>query len=99
MHKPPPAHHPQCTCDIDFLNERVVTTANEVADLCMQVSTSHQLCSHNRLVVAYFLIEYMRDAFNVKQGSEEDVQAEKVAKDFYKYSAAIWESSNMRRKN
>ena len=51
------------------------------------------------LVVAYFVVEFMREMCETKEGSNADAVAQEVAKKFYEYSSSKWGSSKKRNLN
>lgn len=95
----PPSHHPDCTCEIDQLDERTVSASNHIIQEAAHVSAGHQLCSHNMLVAAYFLVEYMREVCKTEVGSDIDTKARETARNFYLFSASEWDSSYRRSLN
>ena len=65
----------------------------------MHVVTSHQLCSYNTLVAAYFVLEFMRDAVGIAAEDDADEKAKDVAKNFYRYSLSVCDDSKRRSMN
>jgi hypothetical protein len=95
----PPAHHPECDCDVDELDGRVISSANTLIEFASDVATGHELCSYNMLVAAYLVVEFMREMCETKEGSNTDTVAQEVAKKFYEYSSSKWGSSKKRNLN
>lgn len=81
---------------MDELDKRVISATNTIIEFASDVAAGHQLCSYNMLVVAHYILEFMREKC---EDQEIDNKARETAKKFYDYSSEQWDSSKKRNLN